>query len=196
MPEPEDDTPEVPAEPGEPEHRADGLDLARSITQGTAGAGTTPARRRFPRSSEGRPAGGRVGNRGRFGGPQLSGARPDGRDPQGLGSEVDKLVDTRGWALDLQVRGVFGRWTEIVGEEIGAHSTPESLTDGTLVVRTDSTAWATQLKLFAGTLVQRLNAELGDGTVTLVEVLGPHGPSWKYGRRGVRDGRGPRDTYG
>lgn len=180
----------------EPEHRADGLDLARSITQGTAGAGTTPARRRFPRKSDGRPAGGRIGNRGRFGGPQLSGARPDGRDPQGLGSEIDKLVDARGWALDLQVRGVFGRWTEIVGEEIGAHSTPESLTDGTLVVRTDSTAWATQLKLFAATLVQRLNAELGDGTVTLVEVLGPHAPSWKHGRRGLRDGRGPRDTYG
>lgn len=196
MPEPDDDSTEPAAADEEPEYRPDGLDLARSITQGTAGAGTTPARRRFPRSSDSRPPGGRVGNRGRFGGPQLSGARPDGRDPQGLGAEIDKLVDARGWALDLQVRGVFGRWTEIVGDEIGAHSTPESLTDGTLVVRTDSTAWATQLKLLAGTLVKRLNGELGDGTVTMVEVLGPHAPSWKHGRRGVRDGRGPRDTYG
>lgn len=198
MPDPDDETTDAPApeEAPEEEHRPDGLDLARSLTQGTAAAGTTPARRRLPRSSDGGPAGGGFRRRGRPGEAQFSGARPDGRDPQGLGAEVGKLVDARGWALDLQVRGVFGRWREIVGDEIGAHSTPESLTDGTLVVRTDSTAWATQLKLLAGTLVKRLNAELGEGTVTLVEVLGPHAPSWKHGRRGVRDGRGPRDTYG
>ncbi|UMG94181.1 DciA family protein [Nocardioides sp. TF02-7] len=91
---------------------------------------------------------------------------------------------------------MFARWAEVVGPEIGAHSTPETLVDGTLVVRTDSTAWATQLKLLAAGVVKRLNAELGDGTVTVVEVLGPHAPSWKHGRRGLRDGRGPRDTYG
>ena len=45
-------------------------------------------------------------------------------------------------------------------------------------------------------VVKRLNAELGDGTVTVVEVLGPTAPSWKHGRLGTRDGRGPRDTYG
>nr|WP_246305072.1 DciA family protein [Nocardioides thalensis] len=113
-----------------------------------------------------------------------------------LGSEVARIIEERGWGLDLQVRAVFARWGEIVGPEIGAHSTPEALTDGTLVVRTDSTAWATQLKLLAASLVKRLNAELGDGTVTVVEVLGPTAPSWKHGRLGTRDGRGPRDTYG
>lgn len=191
MPEPEDGT---PAEEETGEHRPDGLDLARAQTLGAAGSATTPARRRLPRTGT-TPSGTRRG-RGRPGEAQLSGARPDGRDPQGLGSEVDRLVGDRGWGLDLQVRGVFGRWTEIVGDEIGAHSTPETLTDGTLVVRTDSTAWATQLKLLAASLVRRLNQELGDGTVRVVEVLGPHGPSWKHGRRGTRDGRGPRDTYG
>ena len=45
--------------------------------------------------------------------------------------------------------------------EIGAHSTPETFADGTLVVRTDSTAWATQLKLLAPSVVRRLNEELG-----------------------------------
>ena len=64
------------------------------------------------------------------------------------------------------------------------------------MVRTDSTAWATQLKLLAPTVVRRLNEELGHGTVTVIEVLGPHLPSLKKGRFGSRDGRGPRDTYG
>ena len=63
-------------------------------------------------------------------------------------------------------------------------------------MRTDSTAWATQLRLLAPQLVQRLNQELGHGTVTVIEVLGPHLPTWRKGSRSVRDGRGPRDTYG
>ena len=41
-----------------------------------------------------------------------------------------------------------------------------------------------------------LDPVLGDGTVTVVEVLGPLAPTWKHGQRRVRDGRGPRDTYG
>ncbi len=198
---PDDDEPTTGADavqPEEPEeeHRADGLDLARSQMLGAAGAATTPARR-IPRRNPDGKGGGRTSSwRRRTAGPQVSGAYPDGRDPQGISAEVGRLIDARGWALDLQVRGVFARWGEIVGPEIGAHSTPESLVDGTLVVRTDSTAWATQLKLLAATVVKRLNEELGHGTVTVVEVLGPHAPSWKHGRRSTRGSRGPRDTYG
>ena len=198
--------PEDPAEPTEDaaaaqagaEHEPDGLDLARSQMRAAAGASTTPARRR-PRGdakSFGTGTKWTPGRRGRRGDPELSGAHPDGRDPQGLENEVDRLIADRGWGLDLQVRAVFARWAELVGEEIGAHSTPESLTDGKLVVRTESTAWATQLKLFASTVVKRLNEELGEGTVTVVEVLGPHAPTWRHGRRRASDSRGPRDTYG
>ena len=43
---------------------------------------------------------------------------------------------------------------------------------GRLVVQTDSTAWATQMRLLAGTVVRRLNEELGDGTVTIIDVHG------------------------
>ena len=42
----------------------------------------------------------------------------------------------------------------------------------------------------------QLGAEQEDGTVTLIEVLGPHLPTWRKGPRSTRDGRGPRDTYG
>jgi predicted nucleic acid-binding Zn ribbon protein len=48
----------------------------------------------------------------------------------------------------------------------------------------------------AASIVRRLNEELGHGTVLTIDVVGPHLPSWKKGRYGVRDGRGPRDTYG
>ncbi len=94
------------------------------------------------------------------------------------------------------MRGVFARWAELVGDQIAAHTTPESFVEGTLRVRTSSTAWATQLRLLAPDLLRRLNAELGEATVTQIEVRGPQGPSWKRGPRSIRDGRGPRDTYG
>ena len=173
--------PDAP-DPAEEEHADDGLDLARSLTRATAG--TTPKQRRRQRNRDAQRRG------------RVSGAYPDDRDPQLLGGEVSRLVEERGWELDLRMRGVFARWPELVGDQVGDHCTPESFVDGKLVVRATSTAWATQLRLLLPTLVRRLNEELGHGTVTVIEVLGPHGPTWKKGPRSARGGRGPRDTYG
>ena len=109
---------------------------------------------------------------------------------------VEDIVEDRGWTTDVAVRGVFARWPAIVGEEVAAHCKPEHFEDGHLGVRADSTAWATQLKLLAPTVVRRLNEELGHETVLHIDVSGPSAPSWRRGPRTVRDGRGPRDTYG
>ncbi|GAB3015535.1 UPF0232 protein [Nocardioides flavus (ex Wang et al. 2016)] len=166
-----------------PEHRADGLDLARAAARAAAASpGAAPAKRRTtPR---------------RRTVPRSSGSRPDDRDPQLLEQAMGRLIANHGWEVDLRVQGVFGRWAELVGSEVADHCTPESFDDGRLVVRTDSTAWATQLKLLAPSIVRRLNEDLGHGTVTVIEVLGPHLPTWTKGRLASRDGRGPRDTYG
>lgn len=179
-------TTEQPQSPAPPEHRDDGLDLARALTRASARMSPSkrPVRRKGSRSER------------RSGPGRVSGAFPDERDPQTLDTTVGRIVADHGWALDLRVHGVFARWAELVGDDVAAHCTPESFADGKLVVRTDSTAWATQLRLLAPTVVRRLNKELGHGTVTVIDVLGPHGPSWKKGPRSVRDGRGPRDTYG
>ena len=84
----------------------------------------------------------------------------------------------------------------LVGASNAAHSSPEGYADTVLTVRADSTAWATQLRYLSPQLVAMLNEQLGDGTVTRIKVLGPDAPSWKKGPRSVRDGRGPRDSYG
>jgi predicted nucleic acid-binding Zn ribbon protein len=120
----------------------------------------------------------------------------DDRDPQPLGQAIDRLLADRGWEKPAAVGGVMGRWPEIVGAEVAAHCTPESFSDGVLRVSTDSTAWATQIRLLAPQVVKRLNTELGHGTVSRIDVRGPAGPSWRRGGRSVRGGRGPRDTYG
>ncbi|MGH3365843.1 MAG: DUF721 domain-containing protein, partial [Nocardioidaceae bacterium] len=127
---------------------------------------------------------------------QSSGARPDDRDPQTLDTTLGRLVDEHGWGDEIAVHGVFSRWDSIVGREVADHCQPERFTEGRLTVRTDSTAWATQVRLLAPTVVRRLNQELGDDTVTRIDVQGPAVPRWSSGYRAVRDGRGPRDTYG
>jgi len=177
----------------QPAHDEGGLDLARSIARSLAKPG---ARRRT--STGGASGGGASKFRpsSRRTDPKASGAHPDERDPQLLDSTIGRLIADQGWGTDVRVHGVFSRWDAIVGREVAQHATPEAFDDGKLTVRTDSTAWATQMKLLAPTVVRRLNEELGDGTVTVIDVLGPHGPSWKRGPRSVRDGRGPRDTYG
>jgi ATP-dependent Clp protease ATP-binding subunit ClpA len=73
------------------------------------------------------------------------------------------------------IGSVFGRWAEIVGPDLAAHTMPDSFADGEFAVTADSTAWVTQVRLLAPQLVRRLAAELGDGTVSWVKVRGPEG---------------------
>lgn len=126
----------------------------------------------------------------------MSGAAPDDRDPQSVSRAMSRLVAEHGWTTELAVHGVFGRWESIVGAEVAAHCAPERFVDGRLTVRADSTAWATQVRLLAPAVLHRLGDELGAGTVSRIDVRGPDQPSWRHGRFSVRDGRGPRDTYG
>jgi predicted nucleic acid-binding Zn ribbon protein len=119
----------------------------------------------------------------------------DGRDPRLVSDTLAALVRDRGWTQDLSVGGVIGRWRDVVGDQVADHCEPETFDDGVLTVRTDSTSWATNLKLLAPQLLRRLADDVGEGVVTEVRVLGPAGPGFKRGPRSV-PGRGPRDTWG
>jgi predicted nucleic acid-binding Zn ribbon protein len=138
------------------------------------------------------------GERGAAGDPgsPRPGRRERRDDPQPLTAALDGLIGDHGWALKAATGSLFGRWAEIVGADLAAHTKPETLTDGELIVTADSTAWATQLRLLAGQLVRRLNVELGDGAVRRVKVRGPAGAARRPGEWRVRGSRGPRDTYG
>lgn len=117
------------------------------------------------------------------------------RDPQPIGDTVRGWLSKTGASKELAKAALFTRWAEIVGPGIADHCVPASLVDGELVLQAESTAWATQLRMLAGTLTQRINAEIGRGAVTQIRAKGPAGPSWRFGNRHV-PGRGPRDTYG
>jgi Dna[CI] antecedent, DciA len=167
---------------------------ARDFAAKRMAGGDPPAQARRP------PGTGRTGGSGGSGGATGGGgASRAGRgrreDPQPLGAAIEGLLDDQGWRTSAAVGSVFGRWEQIVGEALAAHTRPGGFTDGELLVIADSTAWATQVRLLRAQLIRRLNSELGNGTVTGVKVRGPMPPQQR-GQWRVRDTRGPRDDYG
>ncbi|MFK5688223.1 DUF721 domain-containing protein [Ornithinimicrobium sp. LYQ92] len=183
--------PEQPGQPGQPEgstppeqpevdpldaaHEA--LDRARSIARGKGLRPGSPAARK---RRDAHP--GVVDPKSR-------------RDPQPLGQEMDRLVTNRGWAADVQVGQVVGRWPGIVGEQVAANVEVVAFEGTVLTVRGRSSAWATQMRLLASTVLSRIEEQVGEGVVTEIVVQGPAGPHWRKGPLSS-GGRGPRDTYG
>lgn len=138
--------------------------------------------------------------------PIFSGPGPDDRDPSLISAVAASIVHQRGWDTKINLAAVVGRWAHIVGPDISAHAQVETFevtaaqADGSgasviLVVRADSSAWATQLRVLAATLTRRIVEELPPGAQVDMRILGPAAPTWRHGSRHV-PGRGPRDTYG
>jgi len=128
---------------------------------------------------------------------QFSGSGADDRDPQLLGPTVAKLMADQGWEHRSAVGGVIGRWPTIAGADLAAHVEPESFddNDGRLVLRAESTTWATQVTMLIPMLQGRLDEEVGRGIVRTIDVLGPVSNRPRKGRSWVK-GRGDRDTFG
>jgi len=171
------------------DNSADPVKAALAGAQKISRSAPGRSRRRRPRDTEKDQNG--ATKRGGY-----SGAWPDANDPAPIGQIAAGFVTDRGWERPLSQARLFTAWAEIVGDEVAAHCAPSGLREGELRISAESTAWATQLRLLAGTLLARIVAELGPDVVTKVVITGPVGPSWKHGPRSVRGARGPRDTYG
>jgi len=123
-----------------------------------------------------------------------SGPGPDERDPQPLGRSVQRFIGAQGWDAAAAVAALTGRWAEIVGPDIADHIVVEAFEpeERLLVLRADSTVWATQLRLLSGPLITRLATELGPDVVRTLRILAPATPSRK-GQWSVRGGHRQND---
>jgi predicted nucleic acid-binding Zn ribbon protein len=92
------------------------------------------------------------------------------KDPAPMVASLDRLVRRLGGPSADVTTGVFGRWPELVGENVAANSRPVAMRGSTLVVAVADPAWATQLRFLEGNLVERLQAELGPDTIDSIEV--------------------------
>ena len=117
-------------------------------------------------------------------------------DPTLIANVLTDLIQQRQWDEGLAEGTLFATWAQVVGPEIGQHTTPLSMLDGRLLVQCSSTAWATQLTLVGPTLLETIRSSAPGALVESLEFIGPQAPSWKRGLRTISNGRGPRDTYG
>ncbi|MVU79853.1 DUF721 family protein [Nocardia sp. ET3-3] len=191
-PEADDSTPPQsnPATAG-PEPELRGVDLARRALEEARAA----ARAAGKSVGQGRASPRKGGVRALRRRSGWSGAHPDERDPQTLSALAMQLAKGRGWSGKVAEGTVFGRWATVVGEDIASHATPISLENGILSIQAESTAWATQLRMFQSQILAKIAAAVGNGVVKQLKINGPTAPSWRHGDRHVK-GRGPRDTYG
>ncbi len=180
-----DESPHESPQPDSAAEGAAGPELARAVLD--AALAKRRAAARAPRRRTGEGEGRRL--RG------YSGPGPDPRDPQLFGAVLERLMKQRGWEKPKAEATVFGAWEKVVGPDIAKHSRPVKLDDGVLTVEAESTAWATQLRMLAATLLRNIASEVGHNVVTKLNIHGPAAPSWQRGPRRVQ-GRGPRDTYG
>lgn len=118
-------------------------------------------------------AGGRTG--------QTGGVSGDGDEPVPIASAMGRVLRSLeggrdGTAAVAAVGGVFGRWTEVVGDAMAQHVQPVRLDRDRLVVQVSEPAWATQVRLLADRIRERLRevvgVEVGD---VEVRVAGPAG---------------------
>lgn len=119
----------------------------------------------------------------------------DSRDPAPLSRVMDQFMRDQGWQTQSAAARLMDQWADVVGADLAEHVVPESFSDGALLLRAESTAWATQVRLLLPNLRAIIDEALGAGVVASIDVQGPQAPSWVAGTRRVK-GRGPRDTYG
>ena len=130
--------------------------------------------------------------------PTRSGSAPDGRDPQTAGRVLTAWLRDRGFEESVAAGGLEAHWEAIAGPEIAAHvscETSQGPQGRVILLRADSTAWATQIRLLLPQVTRRIEQVLGRPVTDPIRVLGPVPPRRSPGPRRV-PGRGPRDTYG
>ena len=91
-------------------------------------------------------------------------------DPVSMHASLDRIVRHLGGPSADVATGIFGRWSELVGDAVAAHSRPVAMKGTTLVVAVSDPAWATQLRFLEHDLIERLRTELGEDAIDTIDV--------------------------
>lgn len=108
----------------------------------------------------------------------------DPGDIRPVGDSLGAVARHLGLGSSELVVSVFGEWETVVGPVLAAHSRPERLRDGELVVSVDEPAWATELRFLSGDIATRINDALGSVVISTVTVVVQR----PGGKEGSRDG--------
>ncbi|HXM38820.1 MAG TPA: DUF721 domain-containing protein [Gemmatimonadales bacterium] len=98
--------------------------------------------------------------------------RPKRNRPIAVGEALDGYLKRAGLARRVGQAQVIPDWPDLVGPQIAAVATPESVTpDGVLFVRVTTSAWMNELQLMTPDIMARINAGRGPGRITTIRWL-------------------------
>jgi predicted nucleic acid-binding Zn ribbon protein len=98
------------------------------------------------------------------------------RAPRPLSAALSGLAD------QLAPRTTLGDvqrvWASVVGPVVAKEATPTTERGGSLTIVCRSSVWAQELDLMAPELVERLNAQLGEGRITTLRCVASPPRAW------------------
>jgi len=91
-------------------------------------------------------------------------------DPARVTDALDAIRRELRMGAPSEIEELLASWDGLVGAALAAHSRPQTVRDGVLVVLADAAAWAGQLRYLDQVLVDRIAEELPAVTVREVRV--------------------------
>jgi predicted nucleic acid-binding Zn ribbon protein len=92
--------------------------------------------------------------------------------PVAVGEALKGYLSRAGLARRVGQAQIIPDWPGLVGPQIAAVATPESVTpDGVLFVRVTTSAWMNELQLMTPDIMARINAGRGPGRITTIRWL-------------------------
>lgn len=89
-----------------------------------------------------------------------------------VGEALQSYLNRSGLGPRIAQAQVVADWATLVGPQIAAVTTPESIApDGTLFVRVATSAWRNELQLMMPDLMARINAGRGKGRIKTIRWL-------------------------
>lgn len=88
-----------------------------------------------------------------------------GRGPRPVKESLNRLLGSLGSPSADVLATLFEQWPAVAGSALADHARPVRLVHRRLVVDVDDPAWAAQVRLREGELVDRLDELLGHGKV-------------------------------
>jgi len=98
--------------------------------------------------------------------------RPKKTRPVTVGEALQGYLTRAGLARRVGQAQVIPDWPRLVGPQIAAVATPESITpDGVMFVRVTTSSWMNELQLMTPDIMARVNAGRGPGRITTIRWL-------------------------
>ena len=96
---------------------------------------------------------------------------PRSPEPAAVGDVLSGLMQERVLAQGVAVGRLAKRWTDVVGERLGAETAPVRLEAGILTVLASTGAWGTQVRFLAQDIRKGANRTLGNDAIKDVRVM-------------------------